>query len=157
MKQIKCQYCSKKGNKDDMCLDTHITKSGNTVNKYYHKKCLHLKNCRDRAINIFYEYTKSLEPKQKLYTVLKQIKEKGIDEEGILYTMQYIEDNKCVLNYPHGILYYLDNAIKEYKKYQSRKKDEKRNVAKSKEDVTIISNSIIKNTTNDELDISDFF
>lgn len=102
--EIKCQYCQSKSEKETMIFDNK---------KYYHIECKKQKDCRDMALDLFYSYTKSLALKQNVYMIFSKIKSMGFKDEDVLYIMQYIEKNKLKLNYPPGILYYVDRAIKD--------------------------------------------
>ena len=149
MLKVTCQYCKTKENKDEM-----VYEEKQNIKKYYHQHCLNMKKNRDEAVGIFYEYTKCLEPVKKVYDAFKRIKMKGMNEEQILYLVKYVRDNRCVLNYPHGLLYYLDAAMKDYRK----NKQAITNINTTKSDEDFVKIEIKKETTNkeDELDISDF-
>ena len=149
MRDVVCQYCKVKDNKDNM-----VFVQNNKIKKYYHSRCLELKKSRDEAIEIFYDYTKSLEPIKKLYDVFNKIKNKGMNEEQILYLVKYVRDNNRVLNYPHGLLYYLDAAIKDYKK--NKKIYTITKITKSDEDFVKLEIKKDTTTKDDEMDISDF-
>ena len=169
---VKCKHC---GLKSDKSIMIKIEK-GST--KYYaHEECeirvaqekLNMeklkqekkiqkefdKECRKRSVDLFYEYTESLAPITLVNLAFKKCKEKGLTNKDILYTMEYIVKNKMVLNYPMGILYYIDRAMRD-----------KREVDKIEKANNIVLKSEIKfipliNKRNDkkidnESDISDF-
>lgn len=114
------------------------------IDKAYHK----------RSVDLFYEYTQSLAPITLVNLAFKKCKEKGLTNKDISYTMEYIVKNKMVLNYPMGVLYYIDRAMRD-----------KREVDKIEKTNNIVSKSEIKfipliNKKNDkkidnESDISD--
>lgn len=149
MQKVMCQYCKIKDDKEIMVVESNMK-----TKKYFHEQCLHMKKSRDEAVKIFYEYTKSLEPLVKVYDAFKKIKNKGINEEQVLYLVQYVRDNKCVLNYPYGLLYYLDAAMKDYNK--NKKTQQITNITKSDEDFVKIEIKKDIVEKKDELDISDF-
>lgn len=142
-------------------MELHIreTKSGRKYREYYHSECLSLKQSREKAINLFYNYTGSLEPKKMVNTAFKQMRDQGMNEHEILYTMEYIIKNNCVLNYAMGIKYYATPAIKEYK---SRKNFLEKQKTKQKKNTSIgivtdcSKLNIKKLKIEDELDVSDF-
>lgn len=98
-------------------MELHIrtTASGRQYREYYHPQCMELKRARDRAVDLFYEYTGSLEPIKMVNIAFKQLKDQGLSEHEILYVLKYIIKNRCVLNYAMGIKYYATPAIKEYR------------------------------------------
>lgn len=159
MAKVKCKYCGEKQEKAEMELYIRESKSGRRYREYYHPECLSLKQSRQKATDLFYEYTGSLEPKKMLNTAFKQMKEQGMNEHEILYTMQYIVKNNCVLNYAMGIKYYATPAIKEYK---SRKNFLEKQKTEQKRDTSIgivTSNDktdLKRPRVKDELDISNF-
>ena len=114
--EIKCQYCQSKSAKEQML---YVDK------KYYHNECKVQKDCRDMALDLFYSYTKSLALKQNVYMIFSKIKSMGFKDEDVLYIMRYIVKNNLKLNYPPGILYYVDRAIKdrEYEKNYKKKQE----------------------------------
>lgn len=106
-RKVICQFCKSKSDKENM---TKVN------NKYYHMECKELIDNREKAINLFYQYTGSLCLKKELYNIFSMIKkQQGLDENDILYLMEYIVKNKCKLNYPMGLRYYVDNAMKDKK------------------------------------------
>lgn len=135
-----------------MECEEHISVSGKITRKYYHKECLKMKNDRDEAVQIFYDYTKSYEPLKKVYDAFKRIKSKGINETQILYLIKYIRDNNKILNYPHGLLFYLDEAMKDYNK--NKKLYQIDRVVKNEDDFIQVNHN--QNERNDKMDISDF-
>jgi hypothetical protein len=114
--QVKCKYCSEKVEKEDaVYMEKGKTKK---TKHYYHKKCMEQQNAKDSALSLFYEYTGSLVLQSQVYVAFKKCREKGLLDTDILYTMEYISKNKMVLNYPMGILYYIDRAMKEKRQHE---------------------------------------
>lgn len=140
---VKCKHC---GVKEDKSMMVKIKKG--SVEYYSHPTCEIAyendklekeraksekkikeeedKTYRECAINLFYEYTKSLSPIALVNVAFKKCKEKGLNYKDILYTMEYIVKNKMVLNYPMGILYYIDRAMKDKKELERIEKNNNR-------------------------------
>ena len=100
-RELKCGY--------NMCSNLGV--AVNPVkykNKYYCKECLEQIKLKEKIRDKIFE----LLPKEivtRVNTAVKQWIEKGHSPEYILYTLEYIKLNKCVLNFVHGIQYYLIN------------------------------------------------
>lgn len=153
---VKCQFCSKKDEKDNMVKVEKVSDSGSKTNKYYHKECLSLLKDKKEAVDKFYEYTGYLDPIVTLYVAFKKMKAKGLDEHDILYTMNYIIETNGVLNYPMGLLYYLDRAMKD-KKYKLQLAENRERILNSGSKIQpIIRNDYGKLNIEDSLDASDF-
>ena len=92
----------------------------------------------------------------KINVAFKQAMNKGLTGSDILYTMKYIVNNNMKLNFAMGILYYIDNAMREKKREQEQAKQNEivmQNVSKMK----IIPLSHKKEEIKSESDISDLF
>ena len=159
MRQVKCRYCGSQGLVSEMELNIRASKTGRQYKEYYHEECLELKNARDKAVDLFYQYTSSLEPIKMINIAFKQMIEQGLNEKEILYVMEYIIKNKCVLNYAMGIKYYATPAIKEYRNRQRFLLNQKINQEKNNS-IGIITeenkSEKPKVKMDDDLDISDF-
>ena len=118
MRSCKCKYC---GQQIESELEKTTIKVGK-VNHNYHNDCYEQQLARDKALSLFYDYTGSLVMQNMVYLAFKKAREKGISDKEILYTMQYIVNTKSVLNYPMGILYYLDRAMKNKAEEEKREK-----------------------------------
>lgn len=108
-RQVKCHHCEKKDDKDNMIQ---------YKNKNYHKECGEIVESRDKLIELFYNYTDSFEQKKNIYLAIGLIKKKfdnRLDERDLLFTMEYIIENNCKLNYFNGISYYVNMAMKSKK------------------------------------------
>lgn len=159
MRQVKCKHCGNQGLASEMKLNIRASKTGRQYKEYYHEECLNLKNARERTVELFYQYTGSLEPIKMINIAFKQMAEQGLNEKEILYVMEYIIKNKCVLNYAMGIKYYATPAIKEYRSRQNFLLKQKVNQEKTNS-IGIITNENKsekpKIEVEDSLDISDF-
>ena len=157
MALVKCQFCNIKREKDKMdCETTESPTTGKKSNKYYCPECKKLLKSRNEALEKFYSYTGSLLLQNQVYTAFKKMKDKGLNEHDILCVMDYIIENKHVLNYPMGMLYYIDRAMKDKRiKEQQRKSKEKILQSKTKP-ITIIKDIPKEPKQVDEMDISDF-
>lgn len=152
MSQVKCRYCSEKVEKiKALYLEKGKTKK---VKYYYHKACLKLQEDRDSALDLFYTYTGSLVLQSQVYSAFKKCREKGLTDSDVLYTMKYISENKMVLNYPMGILYYIDRAMKDKKLKDNVKKQNKRLIT-SPIKIMPLSMKRNKKERDDSFDISD--
>jgi len=155
---VKCQYCKEKAEKVKMeCIEKQ---SGNKiVRKYYHKDCYKKKQARDLAKDKFIKYTGFLGVESQIYVAFKKIKEKGLDEYDILYTINYIINNQHVLNFPMGLLYYIDRAMRQKHK-EAEILAEKERVIKNLSNVKIkplkYRNDTEKQEQKNEFDISDY-
>lgn len=159
MRQVKCRHCGSQGLASKMELNIRVSKTGRQYKEYYHEECLELKNARDKAVELFYQYTSSLEPIKMINIAFKQMVEQGLNEKEILYVMEYIIKNKCVLNYAMGIKYYATPAIKEYRSRQKFLLNQKINQEKNNSIGIITEESKSekpKVKMEDDLDISDF-
>lgn len=160
MAKVKCKYCGEAHIKSEMVLHTRTTSSGRQYREYYHSECLKLKQARDKAVDLFYKYTESLEPIKMVNIAFKQLKDQGVNEHEILYIMEYIAKNQCVLNYAMGIKYYATPAMKEYKNRRSFLHKQQVNQKKDTDVgiVTDVSPTTKQNINIDEdhLDISSF-
>ena len=123
--------------------------------KYYHTNCKKLIDDREKAIDLFYTYTHSLCLKKELYNVFSIIKkQQHLNESDILYVMEYIVRNKCKLNFPMGIRYYVDKAMKDKtikEKLEIQKQKELENLQNEIIDTEVINKKYKK----EESDISD--
>ncbi|MGJ0846484.1 hypothetical protein ACR77J_07340 [Tissierella praeacuta] len=158
MTEVKCRYCENKGTKNEMKLHIKVSATGRRYKEYFHEECFALKESRDKAVKLFYEYTQSLEPIKMINTAFKQMRDQGINEHQILYIMEYIVKNKCVLNYAMGIKYYATPAIKEYKSRQQFLKKQNINQEKTSSIGIIVEECKVKKQVKveDDLDISSF-
>lgn len=107
--KVICKLCEDKHYKEEMI------KKGSS---YYHKECYEIIESRNELIRLFYKYTDSFEQKKNIYNAINIIKKKfdnRLDEKDLLFTMKYIIENKCKLNYFNGISYYIDKAMKSKK------------------------------------------
>lgn len=114
--QVKCKFCSAKSEKEEMVCIENMSSGGKVARRYYHKDCLKKLKARDEAKEKVIEYTGFLGTDAQIYVAFSKAKAKGLDEIDILYTIDYIIKNKCVLNYPMGLLYYIDRAMREKRK-----------------------------------------
>lgn len=59
----------------------------------------------------------------ELYRVLRELINRGVSTDYLVFVMNYVIQNHCKLNYPRGFCYYVDNKdIKgEYEKSKARK------------------------------------
>ena len=120
MKTWKCQYCPDK----ILTESDRVVEISGDVKKSYHKECFEQRNAKAKALDLFYQYTGSLVMQNMVYLAFKKAREKGLTDKDILYTMEYIIKTKSVLNYPMGILYYLDRAMKEKAEQEKRDKQD---------------------------------
>jgi len=149
--QVKCKFCSNKNDKEQM----ECVKKGK-VNNYYCPKCLIDIKTRDEIINKFYEYTNSLVVISQVYLAINKLKEKKLTYDDILYIMDYVINNKCVLNYPAGLAFYADRAIKQ-KRELDKIKEQKEKVLKSIfEKPTIIETNNTPKKVDSAFDITNF-
>lgn len=150
--KVKCKYCNEKDEKD---LMVYIEKNGKK--EYFHRPCLRYKTDRDEALKLFYEYTGSYEMQSKVYHAFKQIRNKGLTDSDVLYIMQYIIKNKCVLNYPIGMMYYVDRAMKDKQESSKTNKNNERVInAPIKVMPLYMKKEEQKDDKENENDISDF-
>lgn len=141
--KVKCKHCQIK---EDKSLMIKVRKG--SAEYYAHLSCENLyeeskkekervkleqkmkeeedKHDRLYAVNLFYEYTQSLAPITLLNLAFKKCKEKGLTYKDISYTMDYIVRNKMTLNFPMGILYYIDRAMKDKKEVDRIQKNNNR-------------------------------
>ncbi len=145
-RKVICQFCRQKDDKENM-IKFH--------DKYYHTNCKKLIDDREKAIDLFYTYTHSLCLKKELYNVFSIIKkQQHLNESDILYVMEYIVRNKCKLNFPMGIRYYVDKAMKDKtikEKLEIQKQKELENLQNEIIDTEVINKKYKK----EESDISD--
>ena len=123
MRKVKCQYCGGFEDKNLMVTDPNCASK---PTKYYHSECLVHKNNRKKALDLFYSYTESYEMSSAVYLVFKKIRDKGLTDTDVLYIMEYVAKNKCVLRYPMGLLYYVDKAMKDKKERERADKFDER-------------------------------
>lgn len=150
------------------CYEKHLEdlerKNEDGIKKKIEKNLMKLeaqrkRNVLNEAADIFYNYTGSLATKFQLNTAFKAMKDIGMTEEDILYTMNYIVRNKCVLNYPMGIRFYADRARIERRTIEANETAQNKNMTKSSAAGIVVENErIIKKTSRkeDDLDISNF-
>ena len=159
MAKVKCKHCGVSNEKEEMHLSARRSNSGKEYREYYHPECLSLKESREQAIKLFYEYTGSLEPMKMINVAFKQMKDLNVNEHEILYTMEYIIKKKCVLNFAMGIKFYANAAVKECRARQSFIKNQRTDQQKiSSIGIVTERDSIVREkiTREDDLDISSF-
>lgn len=137
-REYKCGYpmCENLG----LCVDPVKYKS-----KWYCDECLKQIKLKEKVREKIFE----LLPKEimsRVNVAIKQWTLKGHTPEYILYTLEYIKLNKCVLNYVHGIQFYLidkevESAYKNAKTQRQLKKIEKEGFAISNDEVEFSYNS----------------
>lgn len=150
--QVKCKFCLEKKDRDGMeCVQKGKVKS------YYCPECLKLLNSRDRALELFYSYTQSLVPTSQVYLAFSKLREKGLTHHDVLYIMEYVIKTNSKLNYPMGLIYYADKAIRQKKSEEQIKLQKEKVLNTIHKTPTIIENKIkFEKSVNDESDISDF-
>lgn len=104
---------------------------------YFHKDCYQEKQDLQLFRSLWVQEISETVVYSQLNKMLSQLISKGISSDYILFTLQYVIDNKKSLNYPSGFRYYLDYPqVKEaYEKTKVRKVVEKADfTAKETED-----------------------
>ena len=124
---VKCKYCQTTRSKDEMELILHRSSGGKEYKHYYckEKKCYKRKLCKDDFVKIFYEYTNSQVMPKDVYKVFNKMMSNGLNEFKCLYVIKFIRDRKKGLNYPWGMMHYVNDAMTEFRK-QLRKQREQR-------------------------------
>lgn len=106
---MKCRYCS-----SDVPKEESIKDGG-----YYHKHC-HKEKMLKKEIEEFYIENMKPTTLVQLRKAIKQILDKNIDAEYILWTLKDIKTKNKILNSPFGIIGYCMNVKneQEFKKHK---------------------------------------
>lgn len=114
----KCRYCNCKHLSQD--IDTAKEPYKKKGSKFYHEDCwilqeqMNQKDAQTKADiqlirNLWIERINNTVVLSQLYQVLNEYIARGVSSEYLVFTVEYCIKNKCVLRYPYGLKYYIDN------------------------------------------------